>query len=179
MVVKFLEEAGGDVGGGDGDDAFDGNDEAFVAVYALDVAFGALKDSAGDADALAFLEVDGFGVQVFEVGVAAGGHHLESVHLAVGNDGRVLGAAVPVKDDMSFEFLLDCLGLRDRAVEKDERADGGFLHHRELAMMLMLHELGRVVAFDRDPLQLGFSPKNLVEENLQGKPVQCVRVQCA
>ena len=178
MVVEALEEAGGDVGGGDGDDAFDGDDEAFVAVYALDVAFGALEDSAGDADALAFLEVDGFGVQVFEVWVAAGGHHLEGVHLAVGNNGRVLGAAVPVKDDVSFEFLLDCLGLRDRAVEKDERADGGFLHHRALAMMLMLHEFGGVVALDRDPLQLGFGPKNLVEENLQGKPVQFVRVQC-
>ena len=104
---EFLEEAGGDVGGDDGHDAFDGYDESFVALDALDVAFGAFEGPAGYAHMLPFFEINGARVQVFEVGMAAGGYQLEGVHLLVGDDGGVPGAAVPVQDNPAIETFLD------------------------------------------------------------------------
>ena len=150
--------AGGDVGGGDGHDAFDGHDESLVALDALDVALGAFEGAAGHAHMLSFLEVDGARIHVFEVGVAAGSDQLEGVHLLVGDDGGVFGAAVPVQDNMAIETALDLFCPYGAAAEENQRADGGLLDHCLFPVMFVHHQFDGVVALHGHPLQLGFHP---------------------
>lgn len=169
-IGERFEVAGGDVGGGHGDYALDGDDETFVALYALDVAFGTLEEAAGYAHMLAGLEVHRICVHILKILASAARHQLEYPHLVVGDDGRLAAEAIGEEHGPALKTLLDRQRIFELTLEKEQRVDSRFLGIHLLASKDLLLDGSWVVTFYRYLLQFGFQLKDLIIEDLEGKP---------
>lgn len=83
-LFHFFEKACGNVGGGDCDDALDGNYKAVIALYALDVAFGALKYSACHPHSVACCPLLATLAQILHAELVDGCYADKHLHLLVG-----------------------------------------------------------------------------------------------
>lgn len=106
-VGEVFEEGGGDVGGGDGADALDLDDEAAVAFDALDVTDAAFEGSLDHPHFAAGTEGHVAAGKIFESLLSATRHENESLHLGVGDDDEpaVEGVAVKCAVDVDGECL--------------------------------------------------------------------------
>ena len=85
FVVDFAEGAAGDVGDGNGGDAFELHDDVLVALDALDGALHSGKVAVDDLYTLAFLVEEVVGLEEHDGVVTTGGHAHEILHLVIGD----------------------------------------------------------------------------------------------
>lgn len=84
VLFHFFEKACGNVGGGDCDDALDGNYKAVIALDALDVAFGALKYSACHSHSVACCPLLVHLAEILHAKIVDRCYANEHLHLVVG-----------------------------------------------------------------------------------------------
>ncbi len=168
---QALQEAGGDVGDRDDDDALDGDQQLAVFLDPLDHAFRALEGAFGDADLFARLEVELLGIGAHqgladEVDVAAVGRRGdqdEHPHLLFGDGGRLGAVCATVDHQLGEVVLLEGLeGVRRGPHEKE---GGGQLDWALTASLQCHVGLGTFL--------LGFflDAEDAVVENADGVPV--------
>ncbi len=96
-VGEVFEEGGGDVGGGDGADALDLDDEAAVAFDALDVTDAPFEGSLDHPHFAAGTEGHVAAGKIFESLLSATRHEYEGLHLGVGDDDEPAVERIAVK----------------------------------------------------------------------------------
>lgn len=161
-----LEEGGGDIGGGDGAEAFDDDADALLTFVTGDVTTETGEVALGDKDLLTFAElVDGVGSDE-DVIVGGGGKDAEVGNLSVGHDEGLAhdGAvdttmAVVETEEGEMDIVIDeVLDLVFGAVGEKDIGDAGdgFLHF--LSALSYLAEDGGAVggASVRDYVVVGF-----------------------
>jgi len=139
VVIDFAEGTAGDVGDGDGGDAFELDDDVLVALDALDGALDAGEVAVDDADAAALLVEEVVGLEEHDGVVTTGGNTHEVVHLGIGDAENAL---VPVVCEVvghvthGLKLATGHLQVGEDGLsgtDKQEVADGGNKHALLLA----------------------------------------------
>ncbi len=101
-LIDSAEQAGVYIGGGDGDDAADGDDQAAVAFDAFDMSLGTFEGAAGDHHAVALMVFGSVVAQQREALASSTDDETEHFHLTVGNHGSLSALGVVVYPCLSM-----------------------------------------------------------------------------